>query len=435
VSSKLNLRMLKTSDVPSSVLEKRWPKARRHDPELENYVKAIIEEVRRRGDAALADFTAKLDGVSLQPSRLRVSPEDVDNAYRKVGEEQIAAIKYAKDRVAKFQKNLLKRSDFEYRFEGVKIRSCAAPLRRVGCYVPGGRAAYPSSLVMTIVPAKVAGVQQVVVCSPPREEGEINPLILVAADVCGVDEIYRVGGVQAIAALAYGTETIQPADKLFGPGNKYVLAAKMLVSHDVPIDIPAGPSEIVILADRSAQVRAVALDMISQAEHMDGVSVLITPSRRLGQAVASELERMASSLPNREIVVPNLSENGLVLLAKDLEEAIGFVNDFAPEHVEVMVRDAWRVAERITSAGLVLVGRHSPVSASDYCLGTVHILPTKGFSQVYSGLSVLDFIKRYNIVECSKEGLEKAGTHIRVLAESEGLINHCLAVKGRLEDA
>jgi len=435
VSSKLNLRMLKTSDVPASVLEKRWPKARRHDPELENYVKAIIEEVRRRGDAALADFTAKLDGVSLQPSRLRVSPEDVDNAYRKVGEEQIAAIKYAKDRVAKFQKNLLKRSDFEYRFEGVKIRSCAAPLRRVGCYVPGGRAAYPSSLVMTIVPAKVAGVQQVVVCSPPREEGEINPLILVAADVCGVDEIYRVGGVQAIAALAYGTETIQPADKLFGPGNKYVLAAKMLVSHDVPIDIPAGPSEIVILADRSAQVRAVALDMISQAEHMDGVSVLITPSRRLGQAVASELERMASSLPNREIVVPNLSENGLVLLAKDLEEAIGFVNDFAPEHVEVMVRDAWRVAERITSAGLVLVGRHSPVSASDYCLGTVHILPTKGFSQVYSGLSVLDFIKRYNIVECSKEGLEKAGTHIRVLAESEGLINHCLAVKGRLEDA
>lgn len=435
MSSKLNLRMLKTSDVPSSVLEKRWPKARRHDPELENYVKAIIEEVRRRGDAALADFTAKLDGVSLQPSRLRVSPEDVDNAYRKVGEEQIAAIKYAKDRVAKFQKNLLKRSDFEYRFEGVKIRSCAAPLRRVGCYVPGGRAAYPSSLVMTIVPAKVAGVQQVVVCSPPREEGEINPLILVAADVCGVDEIYRVGGVQAIAALAYGTETIQPADKLFGPGNKYVLAAKMLVSHDVPIDIPAGPSEIVILADRSAQVRAVALDMISQAEHMDGVSVLITPSRRLGQAVASELERMASSLPNREIVVPNLSENGLVLLAKDLEEAIGFVNDFAPEHVEVMVRDAWRVAERITSAGLVLVGRHSPVSASDYCLGTVHILPTKGFSQVYSGLSVLDFIKRYNIVECSKEGLEKAGTHIRVLAESEGLINHCLAVKGRLEDA
>ncbi len=435
MSSKLNLRMLKTSDVPASVLEKRWPKARRHDPELENYVKAIIEEVRRRGDAALADFTAKLDGVSLQPSRLRVSPEDVDNAYRKVGEEQIAAIKYAKDRVAKFQKNLLKRSDFEYRFEGVKIRSCAAPLRRVGCYVPGGRAAYPSSLVMTIVPAKVAGVQQVVVCSPPREEGEINPLILVAADVCGVDEIYRVGGVQAIAALAYGTETIQPADKLFGPGNKYVLAAKMLVSHDVPIDIPAGPSEIVILADRSAQVRAVALDMISQAEHMDGVSVLITPSRRLGQAVASELERMASSLPNREIVVPNLSENGLVLLAKDLEEAIGFVNDFAPEHVEVMVRDAWRVAERITSAGLVLVGRHSPVSASDYCLGTVHILPTKGFSQVYSGLSVLDFIKRYNIVECSKEGLEKAGTHIRVLAESEGLINHCLAVKGRLEDA
>lgn len=435
MSSKLNLRMLKTSDVPASVLEKRWPKARRHDPELENYVKAIIEEVRRRGDAALADFTAKLDGVSLQPSRLRVSPEDVDNAYRKVGEEQIAAIKYAKDRVAKFQKKLLKRSDFEYRFEGVKIRSCAAPLRRVGCYVPGGRAAYPSSLVMTIVPAKVAGVQQVVVCSPPREEGEINPLILVAADVCGVDEIYRVGGVQAIAALAYGTETIQPADKLFGPGNKYVLAAKMLVSHDVPIDIPAGPSEIVILADRSAQVRAVALDMISQAEHMDGVSVLITPSRRLGQAVASELERMASSLPNREIVVPNLSENGLVLLAKDLEEAIGFVNDFAPEHVEVMVRDAWRVAERITSAGLVLVGRHSPVSASDYCLGTVHILPTKGFSQVYSGLSVLDFIKRYNIVECSKEGLEKAGTHIRVLAESEGLINHCLAVKGRLEDA
>lgn len=293
---------------------------------------------------------------------------------------------------------------------------------------------YPSSLIMTVMPAKVAGVPQIVVCSPPRSGGDVNPLILVAADICGVDEIYRVGGVQAIAAMAYGTRTIRPVDKLVGPGNKYIMSAKMLVSRDVSTDLPAGPSEIMVLADSSADPRNVALDMVSQAEHVDGISILVTTSKRLAEAVVKEIEQMVSSLPNREMVIQNLSKNGLVLVCEDIEKTVWFVNEFAPEHLEVMTENAWSIAEEITSAGLVLIGKYTPVSASDYSLGTIHVLPTGGFSHVYSGLSVLDFVKRFSIVECSEEGLLKVRQNVKVLAESEGLMNHALAVEGRFKN-
>jgi histidinol dehydrogenase len=429
-----NIKILEVSSIPPKLLGDRWPRAKKFDSELADYVGPIVEEVHRRGDDALVDFATKYDAVKLSPDRLRVGKEDIEKAYERVTEEQLSAIRCVKSRVEAFQRELLSRMSFEYTADGVKVRTRTSPIRRIGCYVPSGQAAYPSSLIMTVIPAKVAEVPQVVICSPPESQGEINPLILVAADICGVDEIYRVGGVPAVAALAYGTETIAQVDKLFGPGNKYVMMAKMLVSRDVPTDLPAGPSEILVLADGTADARLIASDMVSQSEHRDGISLFVTTSRENAKKVVRELKQMVSSLPNRETVTQNLSRNCYVLVCKDMEEATRFVNDFAPEHLEVMAQDSWSVSEDIESAGLVLIGKHTPVSASDYCLGTIHVLPTEGFSHVYSGLSVFDFVKRFNVVECSEEGLLKVRKNVKILAESEGLPNHALAVEARFKD-
>jgi len=426
--------MLEDSSLPSELLSNRWPNRRRLDSKLMSYVEKIICEVKERGDSALIEFEEKFDGANLSPDRLRVSREDIEKAYEKVSDKLISAIEYSKSRLEAFQREILSRLRFVYEEKGLKIRSCISPIQRLGCYVPGGEAAYPSTLIMIATPAKVAGVPEIAVCSPPKSGGEVNPSILVAADICGVDEIYRLGGVQAIAALAYGTQTIRPVDKIVGPGNRYVQTAKILVSRDLPIDIPAGPSEIVIIADESADPRLVALDMISQAEHLDAVSILVTTSKKLAENVVQMLERLVESSPNRKIVSENLLRNGLVLVCRSLEEAVRVVNEFAPEHLEVMTEDAWDIAEKITSAGLILVGSDTPIAASDYCLGTVHVLPTGGFSYVYSGLSVLDFVKRFCIVEGSKMRLQEIWSSIKVLAETEGLMNHSLAVEGRFSN-
>jgi histidinol dehydrogenase len=434
LNSELSIRILDCSTAQFSILKKRWPNVKLFDSDVTDQVKSIIEEVKKRGDLALVDFTEKFDGVKLSNNRIRVEKEDLRKAYRNVSREQVSAIKFAKRRVETSQKKLLRRLIFQTETNGIKFRSYVSPIRRLGCYVPGGKASYPSSLVMTIAPAKIAGVREVVVCSPPRRGGEIEPSILVAADICGVEEIYRVGGAQAIAAMAYGTKTIGPVDKLIGPGNKFVVAAKMLVSKDLPIDIPAGPSEIVVVADSSADPRIVALDMISQAEHLDGVAVLVTTSNKVSESVVKELQKATKAVPNCELVSQNLSRNGCIVVCKDMREAIGFVNEFAPEHLEVLAVDGWSIAEQVGSAGLILIGNYTPVAASDYCLGTVHILPTEGFSHVYSGLSVFDFVKRFNIVECSRQELIKVRKTVRVMAEAEGLLNHALAVEERFKD-
>ncbi len=435
MSDQLKMRALDCSAAKAAILKDRWPNKKGFDPEIMSQVKTIIDDVRKRGDLALVDFAQKFDGVKLLKDQVKVDSGDVRKAYGKVSKAQVSAIKFVKKRVEAYQKRLLERLSFQYRANGVIIQSNAAPIRRLGCYVPGGEAAYPSSLIMTITPAKVAGVPEIVVCSPPRSGGDINPLILVAADICGVNEVYRIGGAQAIAAMAYGTETVKPVDKLVGPGNRYVVAAKMLASQDLPIDIPAGPSEIVVLADESSDPRIVALDMVSQAEHVDGVAVLVTASRKVSESVEKELQKIVRDIPNCEIVAQNLSKNGCVVVCKGIQEAVGFVNEFAPEHLEVLSADGWEIAEQVRSAGLVLVGGYTPVAASDYCLGTDHVLPTEGFSQVYSGLSVFDFVKRFNIVECSKQGLLKTRRTANIMAEAEGLFNHSLAVEGRFKDA
>jgi histidinol dehydrogenase len=428
------LRLKVATSRPKDILEQRWPRRKGFDLKIMNYVKNIIDSVRTKGDAALVEFTNKFDGVRLSKTSLRASESEIQEAYTYVSNSQIAAIKRSKTRLESLAERFLKQINFEFQFKNVVGYSRTYPLRSIGCYVPGGEATYPSSLIMMAAPAKVAGVDRVVVCTPPRAKAQINPLTLVAADICGVNEVYKVGGVQAVAALAFGTQSIQSVEKVFGPGNRYVMAAKALISMDVPIDIPAGPSEVLIFADDSANPKFAALDMISQVEHgMDGISILVTPSGELAKKVAKCIEKKLFQVPRGEIIADILSKNGLIYVCDSLRAGISFVNEFAPEHLQIMVEKPMEIAARITSAGVILIGSYSPVSASDYCLGVNHVLPTGGFGRVFSGLSVFDFVRRMNIVECSKKGLESISDTIGIFAEAEGLLNHKLAVEGRFQ--
>lgn len=435
MSRKVKIRTVKTSSARQELLKKRWPRSKwSSDLKLKAYVESIIEEVKKKGDTALLKFTEKFDGVKMKSNALHVTKEEIQAAYERVTDEQVSALKFLKKKVESLEKQLLKRLSFEYEISDIKIYSQYRPIRNVGCYVPGGEASYPSTLIMTCTPAKVCGVSRVVVCSPPMASGEANPLTLVAADICGVDEFYKVGGAQAIAALAYGTDAIEPVEKIVGPGNKYVTMAKIIVSQDVAIDMPAGPSEILVLADDSADPRLVALDMLSQSEHgVESISVLVTMSGNLADNVVKEVGEILFSLPRGENIAEALSRNGSIVLCKDMNEAITFVNEFAPEHLEIITNEPMSVAEQVVSAGLILIGSYTPVSVSDYSVGTNHVLPTGGFGHVYSILSVLDFVRRFNVVVCSKKWLLGIRNHVRVLAEAEGLLNHALAVDGRFE--
>jgi histidinol dehydrogenase len=399
--------------------------------ELEASVKAIISQVRKNGDKALIDFALKFDKAKLTPATLRVSPDEIKEAYSKVTKEQVAAIEFMKQRVSVFQKQLLSNTEVKAFNEGIMVQTVLRPIESVGCYVPGGQAAYPSTVVMTALVAKIAGVPRIAVCSPSDAEGKVNPLVLVASEICGVNEIYKVGGAQAIAALAYGTETITPVRKIVGPGSKYVTMAKVLASQDVAIDMPAGPSEVLVLADEYADPRLIAYDMISQAEHgTDSVAALITTSPKLAQQVQENLSKLIAAAPRAEKISESLSKYGFIIVCKDMDEAVKLTNRFATEHLEVMTRDAKALAEKLV-AGLILIGPYSPVPLSDYASGTNHVLPTGGFAQSFSGLSAIDFMRRVSIAECSKEGLEKVRAQVKVLTDTENLPNHYRAIEAR----
>ncbi len=425
---------LKDAVFEEELLQKRHSYQLANDVTLETNVKVIMQEVQAKGDAALIDFTKQFDAVDLTVKGVRVSQEAILEANRKVPEEEIAALGLLKKRIEKMEQRKLARLSFVIKEKGLEVTNTVRPLESVGCYVPGGEATYPSTLMMTVVPAKVAGVPRVVVCSPPTSNGEVNPRVLAAASLCGVDEIYRVGGVQAIAALAYGTKSVKPVAKIVGPGNKFVTLAKILASRTVAIDLPAGPSEILVLADETADPKFIALDLISQSEHtQDNVAGLVTTSKELATEVVSEVERLIPRLGNRRLVVTeSLSKNGFVLLCSTVEEAIRFVNVFAPEHLEIITRGSKSVAEKITTAGVILLGKYTPVSASDYCIGTSHVLPTGGFSRVHSELSVFDYVKRLNIIQCSKERLRRMRGLAKTLAYEEGLPSHYVAIEERL---
>ncbi|MDR0797772.1 MAG: histidinol dehydrogenase [Nitrososphaerota archaeon] len=418
----------------AKTLPSNWfkPQDQKSIDQITETVKIIVERVRKYGDSVLIDFAERFDKVKLSPQTLRVSAEEIKTAYSKVTSQQIAALQFMKQRVELYQKQQLQTGN-QLDIDGIAVKTVFCPLESVGCYVPGGQAAYPSSVVMTVVPAKVAGVKRIVVCSPSNANGEVNALVLVASDICGASEVYKIGGAQAIAALAYGTQTIKSVRKIVGPGSKYVTAAKILVSADVAIDMPAGPSEVLILADETTDPRLVAFDMISQAEHgTDSVAGLITTSVQIAEAVQQYLAEIIVSTERSEKILLSLKKYGFIITCDNLEEMVKLSNQFAPEHLEIVTKNAKELSEKLI-AGLILLGPYSPVSLSDYASGTNHVLPTGTFAQSFSALGVFDFSRRVSIVECSKEDLEKTKNNIKILTDAENLPNHYKALAARFQ--
>ena len=394
-------------------------------------IQEIINQVKLNGDSALIKFEKKFNGVDIK--NLQVTKKEISEAYKLVSKDQINAINVAKDRLVKTETALKKQlKQINLITSGTKITKSFVPLSNVGCYVPGGLARYPSSAVMSIVPAKLAGVEKIIVVTPPNKQGKIDPMILVAADICGADLIFKVGGAHAIAALAYGTKTIPRVDKIVGPGGSFVTMAKYLVSGMVSIDMLAGPTELVILADDSANPKLVALDLISQAEHSsDTRCCLITTSQSLASKVISEIKKIISSISRKEIVQSSLQKNGFIAVGT-ISDAVLLANKIAPEHMQIITKNPNNIAKQIKTAGLILIGQNTPSSASDYLLGTNHILPTNRFGRSRGSLSVLDFLKIQTSVESTTLALQKINKHLKVLTESESLPNHYEAVRRRL---
>jgi len=396
--------------------------------------KAIMRDVSEHGDPAVLNYTSKFDGARLDS--LRVSEQEMKQAYAQVTKDQIMAVKLMKQRLIKSELAILKRlKGIAVSSEGVRIDRMVKPVTSVGCYIPGGKAQYPSTVVMCAVPAKVAGVKRVVALSPPRKDGTIDPLTLVAADICRVDEFYKVGGAQGIAALAYGTQSIKPVNKIVGPGGMFVTAAKLIASATVSTDMVAGPTELLIYADATADSQLIAVDLISQAEHStDTVCGLVTTSDKLASEVQKQVESIVKNITRSDIVKKSLENNGFIVICRNESSCIEFVNEFAPEHLEIMCKYADAIAKKIDSAGLVLIGPYAPSSASDYSLGSNHVLPTLGFGKSRASLSVLDFVKIVNKVKVNKSGLAKVDRSIREITSAEGLLNHYEAVKARMNE-
>ena len=392
------------------------------DAELMRLVTSIVEDVRVRGDEALIDYTKRFDKVELK--QLRIGEEKLRKSAAGSGECVRGALREAIENVRKFHERQVEASWKITPREGVQLGQRITPLERVGLYVPGGTAAYPSSVVMNVVPAQVAGVERIVVTTPPRTLSE-NPAVAAALLELGITEVYAIGGAQAIAALAFGTQTVPPVDKITGPGNKYVAAAKKLVFGVVGIDAIAGPTEVVIVADDTARPDFVAADLLAQAEHgEDAAAILITTSESLAHNVAKEVEQQAESLPRREIVMSSLRDYGAIVLVETLDEACSIVNELAPEHVEIVTSDDEAVGERIRHAGAIFFGAYTPEAVGDYFAGPNHVLPTGRTARFSSALGVYDFVKRTSLLRYSKEAFASAAESVAVLAECEGLAGH-----------
>jgi histidinol dehydrogenase len=403
--------------------------------ELIQTTKAIMEDIEKYGDPAIMDYEEKFDGVRL--NSLKVTDEEIREAYNKVTKEQIQSIKMIRKRLIKTEIALIKQlQKVSLSSYGVKIQRIIQPISSVGCYVPGGKARYPSTMIMCAVPAKVAGVKRIVAISPPLKDGTIDPLTLVSAEICGVDEFYKIGGAQGIAALTFGTQTINKVNRIVGPGGVFVSIAKTLASSKVSIDMVAGPTELIVYADAKANARLIAMDIISQAEHSyDTFCGLVTTSKELAAQVNAEIQSILNnnSISRINIVRKSLIKNGFFAICKNEYSAIDFVNEVAPEHLEIMAKNARTISTKITSAGLILIGNFTPSSASDYCLGSNHVLPTSSFGKSRASLSVLDFIKIVNKVEATRSGLKKVEPKIKEIALAEGLMNHYEAVKERIK--
>ncbi len=402
--------------------------------EYEGRVNAIIDDIKSRRDEAVFEYTKKFDGYDLNADNIIVTEDEIKAAYEEIDAGLVEIIRKALVNIRNYHAKQKRNSWFDATPDGTILGQKITPLARVGVYVPGGKAAYPSSVLMNVVPAKVAGVDEIIMCTPPGKDGKIYCGTLVAAKEAGVDVIYKVGGAQAIAAMAYGTESVPKVDKIVGPGNIYVALAKKAVYGQVGIDSIAGPSEIMVLADESANPRFVAADLLSQAEHDELASaILVTTSRELAEKVSEETEGFLRELSRRQIIEKSLENYGYILLAKDMDEAVAVVNEIASEHLELVTKDPFQTMTKIRNAGAIFLGEYSSEPLGDYFAGPNHVLPTNGTAKFFSPLEVDDFIKKSSIISYSREALGAIHTDIEKFAQAEGLTAHANSIKVRFE--
>jgi len=424
------IKILQVRNI-DSLVESRRQKTSEKDKKT---VQSILNDVRKNGDSAVKKYERKFNG--RKTSQLRVSAKEIKEALSKISpqeNESIGAVEYSLETAESEMDNWCW-SIPEYTGGLSYLTKSFVPIPSVGCYIPGGQARYPSSAIMSVVPARIAGVKRIVVVSPPGRDGKIDPLTIAAAKKFGATEIYKVGGAQAIGALAYGTKSIPKVDKIVGPGGKFVSIAKSLVSDQTAIDMIAGPTELGIIADTNANPELVALDLISQAEHSkDTMCFVITTSKTVAKQIQKSLEKLIPDVERSAIVKQSISKNGFIAVCKNQNEMIELANKIAPEHLELMVGNARSLSKKITGAGLVLIGKNTPSAASDYILGTNHILPTNGFGRTRGGLSVLDFLKLQTVVESNKKRFLELKDSLKALTDAEGLPNHYKAVKRRLD--
>lgn len=414
-----------TKETVQGILENLLKRSPNQYVEYEAVVQEILGEVKEKGDAALFAYTKKFDGASISADTVMVTGEEIEEAYRVVPGELLGVIRRSLEHIREFHEKQKRQSWFDGSREGIFLGQKITPLARVGVYVPGGTAAYPSSVLMNVVPAKAAGVEEIVMATPPGKDGKVNPTTLAAAKEAGVDKIYKIGGAQAIAALAYGTESIPKVDKIVGPGNIYVALAKKEVYGYVSIDSIAGPSEILVLADETANPRYVAADLLSQAEHDTLASaILVTTSETLAKEVSCEVERMSETLSRKEIIRKSLDQYGYLLVADNMEEAIAVTNEIASEHLEILTRNPFDTMTRIRNAGAIFLGEYSSEPLGDYFAGPNHILPTNGTAKFFSALGVDDFIKKSSMISYSREALEAVHKDVEAFARAEGLTAH-----------
>lgn len=428
------MRILKlTEDTRKDILQNLLKRSPNNYGEFEGRVNAIIEEVRNNRDQAVFNYTKQFDGADINAGNILVTEEEIAEAYEQVDTTLLAVIRKSLVNIKKYHEKQVQNSWFTTE-DGIILGQKVTALATVGVYVPGGKAVYPSSVLMNVLPAKVAGVDRIVMCTPPGKDGKVYPSTLVAAKEAGVDEIYKVGGAQAIAAMAFGTESVPKVDKIVGPGNIYVALAKKAVFGYVSIDSIAGPSEILVLADETANPCYVAADLLSQAEHDEMASaILITTSQKLAEEVSAEIDQFVVELSRKEIIQKSLDNYGYILVADNMEEAIDTVNAIASEHMEIVTADPFHVMTKIRNAGAIFIGEYSSEPLGDYFAGPNHVLPTNGTAKFFSALSVDDFIKKSSIISYSREALEKVHKDIEQFAECEKLTAHANSIRVRFE--
>ena len=430
------MRIVKlTEETKKNLMNDLLKRSPNNYSQYESTVNEIIENVRTNKDQAIFEYTKKFDRFDLNAENIKVTKEEIAYAYTQMDEKLIQVIKKAAANIRDFHAKQLRNSWFDAKEDGTILGMKITPIEKAGVYVPGGKAAYPSSVLMNVIPAKVAGVKEIIMVTPPGPTGQVNPGTLVAADIAGVDTIYKVGGAQAIAALAFGTQSIPKVDKITGPGNIFVALAKKAVYGYVSIDSIAGPSEVLVLADDSANYKYVAADLLAQAEHDELASaILITTSEELAEKVAKQVHIYTQQLSRTEIMEKSLENYGYILVAENMKQAIDTVNEIASEHLEILTKNPFDVMTKIKNAGAIFLGEYSSEPLGDYFAGPNHILPTNGTAKFFSPVNVDDFIKKSSIISYSKEALEAIHKDIELFAESEGLTAHANSIKVRFED-